>query len=61
MERELAPLLNLRFVRGPRTVGRMSELGPALEHLLQREPGRPRWRCPQYSLDLDYCPEQCCW
>jgi hypothetical protein len=62
MERELAQLLHPHFEQGPRALEQVLQVAPALEHwFVEREPVRQRWRCPQYSLDLDYCPEQCCW
>jgi hypothetical protein len=60
MERELAPLLNLRFEQGLRAA-QMSGPAPALEHwFAEREPERQRWRFLSCSLNSDYCPEQCC-
>jgi hypothetical protein len=53
-EPALARLLDPRLEQWPQTAEQMLMAAQALEHwLAEREPVRQRWRCPQYSLDLD--------
>jgi hypothetical protein len=62
MELVLARLLDPRLEQRARTAEPMQTAARALEHwLAERALVRPRWHSLPWSMNLDYCRNQCCW